>query len=88
LVADAHVAHQKPCEVAAPELAIDGKIEEREVASVPLKLESDADCPDLLRFERAFLASEATLVSGSFGEANERRDQGVHGLFQTSRSRG
>jgi hypothetical protein len=71
---DAYVAHPQPHEVAAPQLAINGEIEEREVASTLFKLEADADRPNLLRLERAFLAGEAAFVPGSFGKANERWD--------------
>jgi hypothetical protein len=75
---NAHVAHPEPHQVATPQLAIDGQIEECEVASVPLKLEPDR--PYLLRFEGAFLAGQASLVPWSFVKANERWVRSVHGL--------
>jgi len=75
---DAHVAYPQPHEIATPQLAIDCEIEEREVASTPLKLEPNADGPDLFRFERAFLPREASLVPRSFCKANERWDRGAH----------
>jgi hypothetical protein len=56
--ADAHVAHPKPHEIAAPQLAIDRQIEQGEIASAPLKSQPDADRPDLLWFEWTFLAGE------------------------------
>ena len=61
---DAYVGHPKPDEVTAPQLAINGEVEKRKVTSASLKLEANANCPDLLRFERAFLAGE-TAPSGS-----------------------
>jgi hypothetical protein len=76
---NANVAHPEPHEVAASQLAIDGKIEKRKVTSTPLKLEADADRPDLLRFERTFLAGETAFIPGSLGKTNERRDRGMHG---------
>jgi hypothetical protein len=77
---NAHVAHSEPHKVAPSQLAIDGEIEEREVASTLFKLEADADRPNLPRLERAFLAGETALVPGSFSKANQRWDRGVHGL--------
>ena len=50
-VSDANVAHPEPHEVAAPQLAVDGEIEQSEVASALFKLEPDANCPDLLWFQ-------------------------------------
>jgi hypothetical protein len=68
-VSDAYVAHPEPHEVAAPQLAVDGEIKHSEIASAPFKLEPDANCPDILRSQRTFLANEPTLVPGSFGKA-------------------
>jgi hypothetical protein len=70
-VPDAYVPHPEPHEVAAPQLAVDGEIEQREVAATPFKLEPDANYPDLLRSQRTFLTSKATLVPGSFGKADK-----------------
>ena len=47
-VSDAYVAHPEPHEVAAPQLAVDGEIEQSEVTSALLKLGPDANCPDIL----------------------------------------
>jgi hypothetical protein len=51
---DAYVAHPEPHEVAAPQLAIDGEIEQSKVTSALFKLEPDADCPDLLGLSGRF----------------------------------
>jgi hypothetical protein len=59
---DAYVADLEPHEVTAPQLAVEGQIEQSEVASTFFELKPDADCPDLLWFQRALLADEATLV--------------------------
>ena len=61
---DAHVADLEPNEVTAPQLAVEGQIEQSEVASTVFELKPDADCPDLLWFQRALLADEAALVPG------------------------
>ena len=53
-VPDAYVAHPEPHEVATPLLAVDGEIEQSEVASALFKLEPDANCPHLLRSQRTF----------------------------------
>ena len=60
---DAHVADLEPHEVTAPQLAVEGQIEQSEVASTLFKVKPDADCPDLLWLQRALLADEAALVS-------------------------
>jgi hypothetical protein len=80
-VPDAHVAYPQPHEVAAPQLAIDGEIEQSKVASALFKLEPDADCPDLPRSQRTFLTNEAALVPGHFGKADERWDRGLRGCL-------
>jgi hypothetical protein len=61
---DAHVVDLEPHEVTAPQLAVEGQIEQSEVASTLFELKPDADCPDLLWFQRALLADEAALVPG------------------------
>jgi hypothetical protein len=61
---DAHIADLEPHEVAAPQLAVEGQIEQSEVASTLFELKPDADCPDLLWLQRALLADEAVLVPG------------------------
>jgi hypothetical protein len=52
-------------DVAAPELAVDRKVEQREVAFAALQLKPDPNCPDIFRLERALLADQAALVPGS-----------------------
>jgi len=42
----------------------------------PLKLEPNADCPDLLRFQRAFLANQLALVPWASRKAHQSRDRG------------
>ena len=60
---DAHV-DLEPHEVTAPQLAVEGEIEQSEVASTLFELKPDPDCPDLLWLQRALLADEAALVPG------------------------
>jgi hypothetical protein len=54
--ADAHVTDPQCNEIAAAQLAVDRKVEQREIAPPTLKLKPDPDCPDLLRLEWALLA--------------------------------
>jgi hypothetical protein len=74
-----HIIDLQPHEVAAPQLAVDGEIEQSEVASSSFKLEPDADCPNFFRFQRTLLANEPALVPRTFRKANEGWDRGVHG---------
>ena len=52
---------------------------------MPLKLETNADRPDLLGLEWTFLAGETALVPRDFRKANQRWDCGVHGSPPRSR---
>jgi hypothetical protein len=61
---DAHVADLEPNEVTAPQLAVEGQIEQSEIASTLFELRPDADRPDLLWLQRALLADKAALVPG------------------------
>ena len=51
LAANANVVDAQLDEVAAAQLTVDGEVEQCEVAPAPLKLEPNADCPDLLWFQ-------------------------------------
>jgi hypothetical protein len=51
-------------EVAAPQLAVDRHIEQREVAIVVGHLKPDANLPDMFRKQRTFLAYDAAFVPG------------------------
>jgi hypothetical protein len=59
-----HVPHPQLDQVAAPELAVDGEVEESEFAPTIGELQSNANGPDLLELERRFLANELALVPG------------------------
>ena len=47
--ASKHVIDPQSDEIAAPELAVDGEIEHREIAFSTLQLKPYPDCPDILR---------------------------------------
>src|SRR5579872_2022051 len=49
-------------DVAASQLAIDGKVEQRPIAQTPFSVEPEPDGPDLLRLESAFCADHASGV--------------------------
>jgi hypothetical protein len=55
----ADVVDPEPHQIASAQLAIEGEIEQSEIAATIFKLQPNADRPDLLRFERALLADEA-----------------------------
>jgi len=53
--------------VAVPKLAVDGQIEHRKISLAALKLQANANRPDVLRLQRTLLADQATLFQGSSG---------------------
>jgi hypothetical protein len=60
--ARAYVVDFKTNEVAAPQLAVDGEIEHREITFAVLQLEPHPDRPHVLRLQRALLTDQASLV--------------------------
>src|SRR5271165_6351289 len=56
------VVDPKANEIAAAQLAIDGEIEQRQIARVVLHLKPDTNGPDLFRPQGTLLADEAALV--------------------------
>jgi len=52
-------------QIAAPQLAVDCQVEEREVAQVLSQLQADADRPDLLKLQGRLLANELAPVLGA-----------------------
>lgn len=51
--------------VAAAQLAVDRKVEQRPVPQTPMLIEPEADCPYLLLFERPLGAQDPALVPGA-----------------------
>ncbi len=72
-ICGASVDHPKSDKVAAPELAVDGHVEQREFASVVCHLEPDADGPDLLRQERALLTDDPSIGPRRANTTNDRQ---------------
>jgi hypothetical protein len=60
----ADVPYPQLPEVAGTELAVDGQIEKGEISTLICDLESYANRPYLLKFERGFLAYEFSLFPG------------------------
>jgi len=56
------VAHPHFDEIACPELAVDGQIEEGKIPNAVRDLQPYSDRPDFLEFERGPLADELALV--------------------------
>jgi hypothetical protein len=63
--AGANIVDLQPHEVAASELAIDGEIEQSEVARSVLQLKPHPDRPNVLRFQRTLLPGQMALVPGN-----------------------
>jgi hypothetical protein len=63
--ARAHVVDFEPNEVAAPELAVNGQIDHREIAFAALQLEPHPDRPDVLRLPGPLLTDQRPLFHGS-----------------------
>ena len=61
-IADNELGDPQTDEVAAPQLAVDGEIEQSEIARVAREFEARTDRPDLFRQQRPFLANEPATV--------------------------
>ncbi len=70
---DHDVGDFEPDEVAPSQFAIDGHIEEREIADVAGELQAHSDRPDVLRQERPLLADDPALVPGHAWRAEHRQ---------------
>jgi len=78
---DADVIDFQADEITAAELAIDRKVEQREVALAALQLKPNPNGPDIFRLEREFLADHSALIPGSLLGVRWRWDCGVRGCF-------
>ena len=58
----AHVPDFEGDEVASAQLAVDAQVEEREFAHPAFHLQTDAQCPDVLRPEGRLLTNDLALV--------------------------
>jgi hypothetical protein len=64
LVAMGYIPHMKADQVAASQLAVDGQIEQGQVANRMVVLQVDTDRPDILGLEGWLLADQLALVPG------------------------
>jgi hypothetical protein len=78
---DAHVADLEPNEVTAPQLAVEGQIEQSAIASTLFELKPDADRPDLLWLQRALLADKAALERSLREEPRAAQDRHYRSLL-------
>jgi hypothetical protein len=62
--------------VAGAKLAVDDEVEDDEVAPRPCDFEANANGPDVLRFERLFLADEQSLIPRSLVSAGGAYEHG------------
>lgn len=60
----AHVADLEGYEVASAQLAVDAKLEEREIADSTYHLKADAQRPDVLDLKGGLLSNDLSLVPG------------------------
>lgn len=68
MVLDAHVADPNSHKITITQLAVDREIEKSEITSALFELQLDPDCPDLLRFQSAFLANEPAVFQRVFAK--------------------
>ena len=80
-VPDAHVVDLKPHEITAPQLAVDGQIEQSEIASALFELKPDADCPDFFWLQRTLLADKPALIPGGAVQRGFNSVDVEHGRF-------
>ena len=62
LVSMADIAHLEAYEVTCSKLAVDGKIEHRQLSPPLSQLQADADGPNVLQFEGCLLADQLALI--------------------------
>lgn len=60
--AEKHVIDPERDDVAAAQLAVDGKVEQGKIAEAPGNLEANANGPDLAKLQRRLLSEHATAV--------------------------
>jgi hypothetical protein len=70
LAAGTDILNLQPHEIAASELAIDGEIEQREIARAVLQLEPHPDRPYVFGLQRALLTNEARSSSLSWASVS------------------
>ena len=73
----AYVSHAQSNQTARSQLAVDGKVEERELSGTTADLQSYRDRPDVLQSERSLLSNELPFVPWSLLHRNMSRL--VHG---------
>jgi hypothetical protein len=78
------IGDPQPDQVAAAELAVDGQVEQGQVAEPPLPLQVEADGPDLLGPEGRLGTDEAALVPRHDGPRMGERDARLLALHSTS----
>src|ERR1700684_2850620 len=60
----ANVSDPQLDEVAGSKLAVDGEVEQRQLAATVGELQADSNRPDLFEFQQCFLTDEPSLVPG------------------------
>lgn len=81
------ITHLQPYAITAPELAVDGHIEQGKVADVLRDLNTHADCPNMLWQKWAFLADDPALIPSRGFEANDGKVNGRHGFSSILQAR-
>ena len=79
VAADGDVIDPKADEIAAAKLAVDGEVEQRQIAFAVLDLKSDTNGPDLFRPQGTLLADETAFVPRRTRRIAVRLDFGGHG---------
>jgi hypothetical protein len=83
MTAQSDVIDPKSNEIATTQLAVDGEVEQRQIALAVLELQPDANGPDLLRLKRALLADETAFVPRNAQRGALRLGFGGHDLTST-----
>ena len=60
-----HIVDAKPDQIAAAQLAVDGKVEQRKFPGSMIQLQPNPDGPDLLQLQRGLLAKQLALIPRS-----------------------
>ena len=79
VAARSYVIDSKADEIAAAQLAVDGEVEQRQIAFAALDLKSDTNGPDLFRPKGTLLTNETAFVPRSARRSVVHLDFGGHG---------
>jgi hypothetical protein len=68
-----YVPNAQPDEIARPQLAIDGQVEEPQLSRAMTDLQPHSNCLDILQLQRSLLPNQLALVPGRLARCNMSR---------------